>query len=160
MGINFAYERKKFSERQEKLRKEYEAAGMTKEQIMEMYLFDLHQFNRDIAYKRHTQQLSNLEESDMEEEAQNPLLHKFRDELTVYQHPSEDCKLWWLEEIEDPVLLKNLRQLSIEELDLIERLAFRDFSQKEISEALGKSPAAICLRLKTIRKKLKNSEET
>ena len=66
MGINFAYERKKFIEKQEKLRKEYEAAGMTKEQIMAMYVFDLHQFNRDIAYKRHTQQLSNLEESDME----------------------------------------------------------------------------------------------
>lgn len=44
MGINFAYERKKFSETQQKLRKEYEAAGMTEEQILEMYEYDLHQF--------------------------------------------------------------------------------------------------------------------
>ena len=47
MGINFAYERKKFSEAQQKLRKEYEAAGMTNEQILELYEYDLHQFNRD-----------------------------------------------------------------------------------------------------------------
>ena len=157
MGINFAYERKKFIEKQEKLRKEYEAAGMTKEQIMAMYVFDLHQFNRDIAYKRHTQQLSNLEESDMEDEGQNPLLQKFSDVLTVYQEPSEDCAFWWLEEIEDTALLKNLMQLSIEELDLIDRLAFRECPQKEIGEDLGKSAAAICLQLKTIRKKLNKS---
>ena len=157
MGINFAYERKKFIEKQEKLRKEYEAAGMTKEQIMAMYVFDLHQFNRDIAYKRHTQQLSNLEESDMEDEGQNPLLQKFSDVLTVYQEPSEDCAFWWLEEIEDTALLKNLMQLSIEELDLIDRLAFRECTQKEIGENLCKSAAAICLKLKTIRKKLKKS---
>ena len=157
MGINFAYERKKFIEKQEKLRKEYEAAGMTKEQIMAMYVFDLHQFNRDIAYKRHTQQLSNLEESDMEDEGQNPLLQKFSDVLTVYQEPSEDCAFWWLEEIEDTALLKNLMQLSIEELDLIDRLAFRECRQKEIGEDLGKSAAAICLKLKTIRKKIKKS---
>lgn len=37
MGINFAYARKKFSEAQQKLRKEYKAAGMTDEQILEMY---------------------------------------------------------------------------------------------------------------------------
>ena len=37
MGINFAYERKKFSEAQQKLREEYKAAGMTEEQILEMY---------------------------------------------------------------------------------------------------------------------------
>ena len=35
MGINFASARKKFSEDQKKLRKEYEAAGMTPEQILD-----------------------------------------------------------------------------------------------------------------------------
>ena len=38
MGINFAYARKKFSEAQQKLRKEYKAAGMTDEQILEEIL--------------------------------------------------------------------------------------------------------------------------
>nr|MBQ4455742.1 hypothetical protein [Clostridia bacterium] len=79
MAINFALERKRFREEQEKLRRKYEALGMTKEQIREMYEFDLHQFNRDIAYNRHTQQL--MPETELEAEGKNPLLHKFEDEL-------------------------------------------------------------------------------
>lgn len=158
MGINFAYERKKFSETQQKLRKEYKAAGMTEEQILEMYEYDLHQFNRDIAYQRHTQRLDVLEEPDMEEEGYNPLLHKFIDALAVCQQSTEDVKFWWLDEIEDADLIKSLMRLTDDELDLIDMLAFGGCSQRKISERSGKSPAAICLKLKTIRKKLRKSE--
>ena len=158
IGINFAYARKKFSEAQQKLRKEYKAAGMTDEQILEMYEYDLHQFNRDLAYQRHTQRLGILEEPDMEEEGHNPLLHKFIDALTVYQQPTEDAKLWWLDEIEDADLIKSLMRLTDDELDLIDMLAFGGCSQRKISERTGKSPTAICLKLKTIRKKLRKSE--
>ena len=158
MGINFAYARKKFSEAQQKLRKEYKAAGMTDEQILEMYEYDLHQFNRDLAYQRHTQRLGILEEPDMEEEGHNPLLHKFIDALAVCQQPTENAKLWWFDEIEDPKLIKSLMRLTADELDLIDMLAFGGYSQREISEKTGKSPTAICLKLKTIRKKLRKSE--
>ena len=158
MGINFAYERKKFSEAQQKHREEYKVAGMTEEQILEMYEYDLHQFNRDIAYKRHTQRLDILEEPDMEEEGHNPLLHKFIDDLTVCQQPTEDVELWWFDELEDATLIKSLMRLTADELDLIDMLAFGGYSQKEISKKTGKSPAAICLKLKTIRKKLRKSE--
>lgn len=158
MGINFAYERKKFSGTQQKLRKEYKAAGMTEEQILEMYEYDLHQFNRDIAYQRHTQRLGVLEEPDMEEEGHNPLLHKYIDVLAVCQQSTEDVKLWWFDEIEDPKLIKSLMRLTADELDLIDMLAFGGYSQREISEKTGKSPTAICLKLKTIRKKLRKSE--
>ena len=129
MGINFAYARKKFSEAQQKLRKEYKAAGMTDEQILEMYEYDLHQFNRDLAYQRHTQRLGILEEPDMEEEGYNPLLHKFIDALTVYQQPTGAAKLWWLDEIEDADLIKSLMRLTDDELDLIDMLAFGGCSQ-------------------------------
>lgn len=157
MGINFAYERKKFSETQQKLREEYKTAGMTEEQILEMYEYNLHQFNRDIAYQRHTQRLDVLEEPDMEE-GQNPLLHKFIDVLAVCQQSTEDVELWWFDEIEDPKLIKSLMRLTADELDLIDMLAFGGYSQREISEKTGKSPTAICLKLKTIRKKLRKSE--
>ena len=154
MGLNFALLRKKFNEEQEKLRKEYEKVGMSTEQIQEMYEYDLHQFNRDIAYFRHTQCLNVFEEADMEE-GQNQLLSKFFEKLTVFQQPSEQRTLWWLDEIEDEKLLNNLIQLTDSELELIDKLAFREYSQKQISEEADKSPAAICQKLKTIRKKLK-----
>ena len=94
----------------------------------------------------------------MEEEGHNPLLHKFIDALTVYQQPTEDAKLWWLDEIEDADLIKSLMRLTDDELDLIDMLAFGSYSQSEISERAGKSPTAICLKLKTIRKKLRKFE--
>ena len=87
-----------------------------------------------------------------------PLLHKFIDALTVYQQPTEDAKLWWLDEIEDADLIKSLMRLTDDELDLIDMLAFGGCSQRKISERTGKSPTAICLKLKTIRKKLRKSE--
>ena len=99
-----------------------------------------------------------LEEPDMEEEGYNPLLHKFIDALTVYQQPTGAAKLWWLDEIEDADLIKSLMRLTDDELDLIDMLAFGGCSQREISERTGKSPTAICLKLKTIRKKLRKFE--
>lgn len=158
MGINFASARKKFSEDQKKLRKEYEAAGMTPEQILALYEYDLHQFNRDIAFYRHTQRLTVAEEPDMEEEGHNPLLIKFSEQLTVCQRPSMSEDLWWLDEIEDEDLIKKLKQLSDEELDLISKLAFGDYSQQELAVELNKSQAAIAQKLKTIRKKLRKNE--
>ena len=158
MGINFAYARKKFSEDQQKLRKEYEAAGMTPEQILALYEYDLHQFNRDIAFYRHTQRLNVFEEPDMEEESQNQLLSKFSEQLSVCQEPSMDDDLWWLDEIEDEELIKRLLLLTAEELELISKLAFGDYSQQEIAEEADKTQAAISQKLKTIRKKLRKSE--
>ncbi len=156
MAINFALERKRFREEQERLRRKYEALGMTKEQIREMYEFDLHQFNRDIAYSRHTQQM--IPESGLETEDMNSLLHKFEDELTVTQEPDETRPLWWLDEIEDEVLLESLLQLSEEDLLLIDRVAFREQTQTEISIELKVTQPSVSQRIKTIRKKIKRSE--
>ena len=158
MGINFARERRNFLETQQRLRAEYEAAGMTQEQILAMYEYDLHEFNRDIAFYRHTQPLVDESDSDFEEEGRNTLLRNNAETLTVIQQPSEDTRFWWLEEIETPTLLRNLKRLTEDELELINKIAFCDYTQKELSDEIGKSPAAICQKLKTIRKKLKKSE--
>lgn len=66
--------------------------------------------------------------------------------------------LWWLDEIEDEELIKNLKMLTDEELVLISKLAFGDYSQQELSAELNKSQAAISQKLKTIRKKLRKTE--
>ena len=156
MAINFALERKRFREEQERLRRKYEALGMTKEQIREMYEFDLYQFNRDIAYSRHTQQL--MPDTELEAEGKNPLLHKFEDELTVTQEPDKTRQLWWLDEIEDEALLESLLQLSEEDLLLIDRVAFREQTQTEISIELKVTQPSVSQRIRTIRKKLKKTE--
>ena len=156
MAINFAHERKKFREEQERLRRKYEASGMTKEQTREMYEFDLHQFNRDIAYSRHTQEL--VPESGLESEDMNPLLQKFADELTTMQEPDEERDLWWIDEIDDEVLLESLLELSDADLLLIDKLVFQEQTQTEISVELNVSQSSVSQRIKTIRKKIKRSE--
>ncbi len=158
MGINRGLERKKFDKTQESLKKQYIDAGMTDEQIQAIYEFDLHQFNRDLSYRSHTQPLFSIEENDMEEEAHNSLLHKYTGNLSVSQQPTESKDLWWLDEIDDESLILGLMQLTKEELELIEDLAFRGLSQKEIARERGKSQSAISQNLATIRKKLKKAE--
>ena len=157
MGINFAYERKKFSEAQQKLRKEYEAAGMTQAQILAMYEYDLHQFNRDIAFYRHTQPLVDESESDFEEEGRNTLLRKNAEALTVIQKPAEDTKYWWLDEIEDAELLSGLLSLTEDDLELVDQLVFHELTQTEVAAMWKKTQASISQRIKTLRKKLKSS---
>lgn len=158
MGINRGLERKKFDTAQEHLKKQYIDAGMTDEQIQAIYEFDLHQFNRDLSYRKHTQPLFSLEENDMEEEAHNPLLNKYTGRLSVSQQPTESKTLWWLDEIDDESLVLGLMQLTKEELALIDDLVFRGLSQEEIARERKKSQSAISQNLATIRKKLKKSE--
>ena len=67
---------KQFEKEQEKLRKEYLAAGMTEVQIDELYEYDKKQLSRDIAYQRWTQPLVS-EDTDFEDDSQNALLKKF-----------------------------------------------------------------------------------
>lgn len=153
MGIHFALARRNFQKEQAELRRQYEEAGMTEAQMQEMYEFDLQQFNRDIAFYRRNQSLTACEEM-MQEEGLNPLLKKHYEQLTVIQRPSREEKLWWLDEIEDEELLSRLLRLPEEDLELLNKLIFCDYTQKELSAALGRSQSAISQKLKMIRKKL------
>ena len=57
MAWNNGYERKKFESEQKRLAEEYRAAGMTEEQIEEMYQFDLAEFRSRRRFCEHNQQL-------------------------------------------------------------------------------------------------------
>ena len=56
MAWNNGLERMKFEAEQAKLAAEYHAAGMTEEQIQQMYEFDLEVFNGNRRFAEHTQQ--------------------------------------------------------------------------------------------------------
>ena len=55
MSWNNTYERKKFNARIKREIAEYQAAGMTDEQIAEIVMFDEEQFRNDRRYRMHTQ---------------------------------------------------------------------------------------------------------
>ena len=75
-------ERKRFNEEQKRLAEQYRAAGMTEEQIEQMYQFDLVEFNSRRRFSEHTQQFSEnaFEESD---DDKSPLLEKYLAQLST-----------------------------------------------------------------------------
>ena len=147
---------KQFEREQEILRKEYLAAGMTEVQINELYEYDKKQLSRDIAYQRRTQPLV-CEDTDFEGDSQNALLKKFSDVLSVEVEPDQSDYLWWLDAIEDEDLLGRLLKLSPEDLELLDQLAFQELTQKEICSRTKKTQASISQKIKTLRKRLRNS---
>lgn len=146
---------KQFEKEQEELKRKYLAAGMTEVQVKEMYENDKYRLDRDIAYQRRTQPLFG-DDGDFEEDSQNSLLKKFSDTLCIEMEPTQSTHLWWIDEIKNESLLRNLLRLSSDELELIDQLVFQELTQEEISELSGKSQSAISQKINTIRKKLKN----
>ena len=157
MSWNDGYERKMFAKRQKKQAAEYRALGMTEEQIKEMYEFDLEQFKSERRHRMHTQplQVEEFEENDADE-SDNTLLNEFFDELTYTIETSGDkSRYWWVEEIDNPVLIRNIKNLSIEQLELLTLVVIDNYGQAEIAELMKVSQSAISQRLATIKKILK-----
>lgn len=159
MSWNNGYETKKFEARQKKQAEEYRALGMTEEQIQAMYEFDLEQFKSERRHRMHTQplQVEEFEENDADE-SDNTLLNEFFDELTCTIETSGDkSRYWWIEEIDNPVLVRNIKNLSIEQLELLTLVVIDNYGQAEIAELMKVSQSAISQRLATIKKILKTT---
>ncbi len=112
-------ERKRFNEEQKRLAEQYRAAGMTEEQIEQMYQFDLVEFNSRRRFSEHTQQFSEnaFEESD---DDKSPLLEKYLAQLsTSLDFSFAGDRYGWVEEIEKPELIKGIKALSKEDIELI-----------------------------------------
>ena len=75
MSWNNAYERKKFNARIRREIAEYQAAGMTDEQIAEIVMFDEEQFRNDRRYRMHTQEFceSDFDGDDGGDNGKSPL---------------------------------------------------------------------------------------
>ena len=148
-------ERKRFNEEQKRLAEQYRAAGMTEEQIEQMYQFDLVEFNSRRRFSEHTQQFSEnaFEESD---DDKSPLLEKYLAQLsTSLDFSFAGDRYGWVEEIEKPELIKGIKALSKEDIELITLYVFDDLTQNEIGVRFGISQKAVRKRIcKKFRKPL------
>ena len=157
MAWNNGLERKKFEAEQAKLAVGYRAAGMSEEQIRQMYEFDLEVFNSNRRYVEHTQQFpeSPFEDGD---EGQSPLYEKFPEALTVTMDlPTGNSRYAWIDEIDDPKLVKVARTLSAEDLELITLYAYEDFTVREIAVKTGIPKSTVFQRIERLRKIFKKS---
>ena len=156
MNWNDGKERKKFCKRQEKLRKEYLAAGMTEEQIKALYEFDLAEYRLRRREALHTQKFD-FEPfvSEASDEGQNPLYKIFEDKLTTEIDLTSLSRFSWIEEIEDEQLCQALKLLSDDYLEILTELLVDKLSQTEIAQKRGVSRKAINNKISRIKKFLK-----
>ncbi len=82
MPWNNGYEKKKFEEEQKKLAEQYRQAGMSEDDIREMYIYDLAEFNNNRRHFEHSQQMP-YTPFDEDTEERSPLNDKFLDEVCV-----------------------------------------------------------------------------
>ena len=157
MSWNNGYERRKFEAEQKKQAEEYRALGMSEEKIQAMYEFDLAQFNSKRRYYMHTQEFSTSDFDEGEnDESESTLLHKFFEQLTVtIENCGDRSRYWWVDEIDNPILVKGIKSLSQDDIELITLLVFENYRKSEIAKMLGCEPYHITRRLVRIKEQLR-----
>jgi DNA-directed RNA polymerase specialized sigma subunit len=154
MSWNDGYERRKFEAKQKKQAEEYRALGMTEEQIQTMYEFDLEQYKSDRRYRMHTQQFTSSDFDEGEDDdSESTLLQKFYDVLTVtIEDSGAKSRYWWIEEIDNPNLLRKIKLLPQDYIELITLFVFEGYSKTEIACKIGCKPYHITRKFARIKK--------
>ena len=151
MAWNNKYETKKFNKEQEKLAAKYRAVGMSEEAIAEIQQYDLDFFNSTRRFYEHNQQIPK-EFFDSEDESQSPMNKKFLDRFSVtIEHSDMKSRYWWIEELEDPCLIRAVHKLSPKQLELITLYVYEAFTQDEVSMKLGISQRAVSKRINKLK---------
>jgi len=152
MAWNNGLERNIFDEEQKRLAAEYRDAGMTEEQIEQMYQFDLDAFNSTRRFFEHNQQIpDNIFGTD--DEGLCPLNDKFLEVMSVTKEQSDvKSRYWWIEEIEDPQLAQKVRALPEKDIELITLIAFENYTHKEASVLFGVTRSGVTKRVEQLRK--------
>lgn len=158
MKWNNGRERAIFNKEQAKLREVYSAAGMTEEQIQELYEFDLQNFRLRRTEALHTQnlQISAFDEDETGNEAKNPLLKKFIDKLSIEDKHFESESFGWIENIENKKLYEKIRSLPKKDKELLTLLFIDGYKQTEIASKMGVKKAAVCRKVNRLKNILKS----
>lgn len=157
MSWNNRSERAKFEAIQKKHYEEYLKQGMTEDQIKEMYEFDLEQFNSDRRYYMHAQSVfpEDFDDNDDNEDKLS-IFEKFRDVLTVsIENSSEFSRYWWIEEIDNPILAANIKELTPDDLELLTKYIVDGVKQTDLSVYYGITQKNICKKISRIMNFLK-----
>lgn len=157
MGYNHGLEEKKFETRWKRLRKEYAAAGMSKEAIDAMKEFDRECLNGDRNYYEKKQSMDYRKVGGMHEEnTSRSYQRKFGDRLRVEEQITDPARRYsWIDELDDEDLVKVVKALPPRDLEFLTMFVFEGYLQDEIAELFGVSRQLVTKRIMKLRKKLK-----
>lgn len=155
MGFNYAREKEKFDREWTKLRKEYTQAGMDGAAIQKMYDFDWAAFLAQRTYANRTQRLPDELHSGTDETERSKLLRKYKSLTVSFEDELIAQGKNWTDFIEDPRLVRGLKRLSQDELELLMQLVLLEYSQRELARYLGCSQHAVYSWYKKIKERFK-----
>ena len=150
MGFNYAREKAKFTAEWNKLEKWYKEQGMSQESIEKMREFDWNVFKKNRIYIIHNQELPDNVSGDK----RGVLTEKFENLKVDFPENVSSDKYSWVDSIMDEELLKKIKKLSDDYLDIITML-MDGYTQEEIGKERNVKKQAICNKIKRIKKILK-----
>lgn len=155
MGFNYAKKRRKFEAEWQKRRQECEKAGMAPDTIESLYHFDLNEFRSRRRYETWAQPMPDRYST--EDHVGTPSLWKNYERLsTTFDEADFFGETAWLDTIEDPTLLKELKKLPQKGLELLRFLVLEGRTQEELALEWHCSKSSTLKRFLRIKKFLRN----
>ena len=154
MGFHYGREKVKFDRAWAKSRDEFKAAGMSSENIHEIYELDWKTFCSDRIYAMHTQPMP-CEVIDENMTEPSTLFQKFESTCTTADEETYIGRYFWIEAIESPHLAKVLKSLSTSDLELLTLICIEGFSQRDIARKWDCSQSAVAQKFCRIKKLFK-----
>ena len=155
MEFNNGNERRKLNKQWERLRVQYQQAGMSEDAIQAMYDFDLGVLNSERSYVANT--LAIVDEGDNSTRRESSDFKQYEKAITVTDTYHETrTRFAWVGEIKNERLQAGLESLSENDLQILTLFADMGLSITEISKVFGVSRPTISIKIKRITKFLKN----
>ena len=129
---------------------------MSEEQIHQMYLFDLAQFNSLRREREHTQSFPDGFPED-DPVGTSPLNRKFLSAVSTEITMSDfQARYWWVDDLDSPELIALVHKLTPEELELVTLIVYEKVPQKEVAERLGIVQGTVSKNFEKAKKFLRN----
>ena len=138
MGYSYSREKRKFDIEWKKKEEWYRESGMSEEAIQEIFTYDWAEFNATRKFYRY------MEDVDVER-----ISEKSGDILEAAL--AKD----WTELLDSPEMLRKIRKLPADYIEIIEMLYFENLTQREIAEWMSCSQQNIAKKIEKIKKILK-----
>ena len=138
MGYNYSREKRKFDAEWKKKEEWYRESGMSEEVIQEIFTYDWAEFNATRKFYRY------MEDVDVDR-----ISEKSGDILEAA------LKKDWTELLDSLEMLRKIRKLPADYIEIIEMLYFENLTQWEIAERMSCSQQNIAKKIEKIKKILK-----
>lgn len=137
MNFNYSYEKKKFEQEWAKLEKEYREAGMSDKDIQTMKEFDMEYFRLNRNTVLHTcdlQDNEDLEDNGNDDFGNIDFIKIEYATINEQEKVETHSRFWWIEELDSEKLIFAIKNLSQEDLEILDLSVFKKFSLKDISD--------------------------